>query len=148
MDVFMRELLMDRNDVVIVSDSAKIPCYASERGMVLVRRASSSSFDKLTSLKADSRWKCRSDASIGDGEKGQDSALPKPSEIGRLRRKSVSRKKNKGLSRTVAHDSSIGENALQDKHKAQSIIKLVQSLSLRAVITVRGPKENGAAKSA
>jgi hypothetical protein len=138
MDLFMRELLVNRNDVVIVSDPAKIPYYASQRGMV-VRHASSSSFDKLVSSKADSRWKCRSDASVGNGKKGQDSALPEPSELGRLRRKSASKKKKKGLSRTVAHDSSIGGNAMQEKHKAQSIIKLVQSLSLRAVITVRGP---------
>jgi hypothetical protein len=147
MDAFMRELLVNRNDVVIVSDPARITYYASERGMV-VCLASSSSLDELVSSKADSRWECRSDASVGNGKKGQDSALPKPSEVGRLRRKSASKKENEGFTRTVAHDSSIGGNATQEKHKAQSIIKLVRSLSLRAVITVRGPKENHAAKSA
>jgi hypothetical protein len=147
MDAFMRELLVNRTDVVIVSDPAKIPYYSSERGMV-VRRASSSSFDKLVSSKADSRWKCRSDASFGNGKKGQDSALPKPSELGRFRRNSASKKKNKGLSRTVAHDSSIGGNAMQDKHRAQRIIRLVESLALRAVVTVRGRREKNDAGSA
>jgi hypothetical protein len=144
MDAFMRELLVNRNDVVIVSDPARIPYNASERGMV-VCRASNSSLDELVSSKADSRWECRSDASVGNGKKGQDSALPKPSEVGRLRGKSASTKENTGSSRTVAHDSSIEENATQEKHKAQSIIKLVQSLSLTAAITVRGPKEENAA---
>lgn len=142
----MKELLLNRGDVVIVSDSAKIPYYSRSNSF---RRSYETAFAKVTPSKGDARWQGRCSPAIVEGRRGRDDAVSKPFQS-QSRRNSASRKRTSGLkpNSSKGYRRSTATSALQDTNKAQSIIQLVQSLAMRAAITVRGPREKNAARTA
>eukprot|EP00980_Cylindrotheca_fusiformis_P029863 scaffold23975_cov132-Cylindrotheca_fusiformis.AAC.4 len=137
MDVFLKELLADKEDVIIVSDSAKIPCYCNTKSG---RRFSSQyplnrSFRRLSCPAPESRWECNEDSTVSTRKGGRNPTVSKSSEhITPL----VS---GSGKEQTTINDLS----TLQDMNKAQRIIRLVESLAMRAVITIRGHRRKNSA---
>ena len=134
MDRFMKNLLANRGDVVIVNDSARVH-YSESSGFF---SESSAEMEVPKSSKADSRWKCKSQSPCPvTNAKTKDSALnlpPKPktslsSPTLTLKSKTEAKKKTAPPPRQLSKEE-------QDANKAQQIIDLVQSLAFRAATAI------------
>mmetsp|Transcript_3427 Transcript_3427/g.7813 ORF Transcript_3427/g.7813 Transcript_3427/m.7813 type:complete len:162 (+) Transcript_3427:51-536(+) len=151
MDLYMKDLLANRPNVVIVEDSARMHFDKTQR--YLYSEQSSAEMEASTS-KADARWKCKSQSpSIDDNSKTKDIPIEKPPKRRLLRSSFTASTKSSTKGAKKAAKSSKAEQKLStpnrlpsaedpDANKAQRIIDLVQSLAFRAATAVQHAKQN------
>ena len=149
MDQYMKILLANRPNVVIVADSARV--HFDETQRYLHSDLSSAEMEAEPS-KTDSRWKCKSQSpSIDDNSKAKDIPIEQPAKR-RLSRASfpgaMKSSKSKQPSKSFrAKKKSATPDTLtsakeQDAKKAQMIIDLVQSLAFRAATAIHNVKRS------
>ncbi|CAJ1965804.1 unnamed protein product [Cylindrotheca closterium] len=145
MDQYMKNLLANRPNVVIVDDSARMHFDESQRSLYC--DLSSAEFE-AEPHKTDSRWKCKSQLpSIDDSTKAKDIPIEKPTKRRTLRpsfsgSSKSSKSKQSSRKKSSPTPATMPSKKEQDAKKAQLIIDLVQSLAFRAVTAIHNVKRS------